>query len=87
MHRPGAALHGIAFSRRAWQRCAALRVSKPMEMKVMKKPTPAPLDVEERDLMEAYERAFDEGTLISHLTPRQQAALRAAARASLVDRE
>ena len=49
----------------------------------MKKPIPVPLDVEERDLMEAYERAFDEGRLKSHLTPERQAALRAAARATM----
>jgi len=53
----------------------------------MRKPIPAPLDVEERDLMQAYERAFDEGTLKSHLTPERQAALKVAARASLIDRE
>ncbi len=44
---------------------------------------PVPFDDEDRDLMEAYEKAFDDGSLVSHLTSERQAELRAAARATM----
>ena len=40
-------------------------------------------DDEERDLIEAFEKALDEGTLISHLTPERKAELEAMARATM----
>ena len=51
----------------------------------MKKPNldPVPFDNEERDLMDAFEKAFDDGSLVSHLTPERQAELQAAARATM----
>jgi predicted DNA binding CopG/RHH family protein len=42
-----------------------------------------PLDEEERDLMGAFEAAFDAGAVVSHLTPERQAELQAAARATM----
>ena len=49
----------------------------------MKKPAltfnPKPIDDEERETMKALDRAFDEGTLVSRLTPERQAELQEAA--------
>jgi len=44
---------------------------------------PTPFDDEERETMAALERAFDEGTLVSELTPARKAALEAGARATM----
>lgn len=44
---------------------------------------PQPLDDEERDLMEAWDKAFDEGTVVSHLTSERKAELEEAARNTL----
>jgi predicted DNA binding CopG/RHH family protein len=44
---------------------------------------PVAFDDEERDLMEAFDKAFDDGSLVSHLTPERQAELQAAARATM----
>ena len=54
-------------------------------MKTMKKLNldPVPFDDEERDLMEALDKAFDDGSLVSHLTPERQAELQAAAKATM----
>lgn len=41
---------------------------------------PQPLDDEEREIMEALDKAHDEGTLVSHFTPERKAELEAAAR-------
>jgi len=51
----------------------------------MKKPIldPVPFDDEERDLMETFEKALEEGALVSHLTPERQAELQAAAKATM----
>jgi predicted DNA binding CopG/RHH family protein len=51
----------------------------------MKKPdlNPLPFDDEERDLMEAFDKAFADGSLVSHLTPARQAELQAAAKATM----
>ena len=43
----------------------------------------APFDDEERETMEALDTAFEEGTLVSHLTAERQAELREAARNTL----
>ena len=44
---------------------------------------PTPFDDEERETMEALDKALDEGTLVSHLTPERQAELQEAARNTL----
>lgn len=41
---------------------------------------PQPLDDYERETMEALDKAHDEGTIVSHLTPERQAELQEAAR-------
>lgn len=50
----------------------------------MKKPKitldAVPFDDEERETMEALDRAFEDGILVSHLTPERQAELQEAAR-------
>ncbi|NKX43090.1 hypothetical protein HCU73_00675 [Roseibacterium sp. KMU-115] len=45
-----------------------------------------PLDDEEREIMEAFDKAFDEGTLVSHLTPERKAELEEIARTTLAAR-
>lgn len=40
-------------------------------------------DKDESDLMDAFEQGFEEGTLVSHLTPERRAELEAAARQML----
>ena len=42
-----------------------------------------PLDDEEREIMEAFDKAFDEGTLVSELTPERRAELEEAARTTM----
>ncbi len=44
---------------------------------------PTPFDDEERETMDALGRAFDEGTVVSELTPERKAALEAGARATM----
>ena len=44
---------------------------------------PAPFDDEERDTMDALDKAFEEGALVSHLTPARQTELQEAARNTL----
>jgi len=56
-------------------------------MKTMKKPRinldPIPFDDEERDLMAALDKAFDEGTIKSNLTDERRAEVQASARATM----
>ena len=51
----------------------------------MKSPdlNPVPFDDEERESMEAFEKALEDGTLVSHLTPERQAELQSAATATI----
>lgn len=51
----------------------------------MKSPNldPVPFDDEEREGMEVFEKALEDGTLVSHLTPERQAELQAAANATM----
>jgi len=44
---------------------------------------PVPFDDEERELMDAFDKAFEAGSLVSHLTPERQAELQAAASATM----
>ena len=41
------------------------------------------LDDEELESIKAFEKALDDGTLVSHLTPKRQAELQAAATATM----
>lgn len=51
----------------------------------MKSPNldPVPFDDEEREGIEAFEKALEDGALVSHLTPERQAELQAAATATM----
>lgn len=44
---------------------------------------PTPFDDEERETMDALDKAFDEGTLVSELTEERRAAIEASARVTM----
>jgi predicted DNA binding CopG/RHH family protein len=46
---------------------------------------PPYLDDEEREIMEAFDKAFDEGTLVSELTPERRAEIEEAARNTMAE--